>query len=194
MLERNANNLKFKSNSENVLFLSEKLSYSFKSDFYKSIFTEKRFLKINKLFKSSNETLASKIQAQYESAISRTSNYKGDLKNHILNQNCFVKEVLENNYICGQVFENSIFQVSHFAPANIFSGYKLIKSLLTSNTPCLLAVLDLQANMLKKAGYTYVTDCKQMFAGEIHTKHIYINNACLKFIEKIKQAVIDNCF
>lgn len=114
--------------------------------------------------------LADRIQEQYEAAITRRSTYIGDLAGHVLRGGGLVYEN-QGSYLVGNVV-GAVFVVSHFAPKTLRSGYEMVKYL---PFPAVAAVPDAQANMLLKAGWRYLTDVPQFFAGEIVMKHVMVS-------------------
>ena len=116
------------------------------------------------------------IQKQYEAAIGRTSNYRGDVANHILKRYGIVWEPIKRNYLVGQE-RFGVFCVSHFAPSSIRKGMEMMREVLHSSMPVCIATLPYQANMLRKIGFKEVGKVPQWFAGEVHLKTVMVNDA-----------------
>lgn len=116
------------------------------------------------------------IQKQYESAIGRTSTYRGNVAGHVLNRFGIVWEPIKHNYLVGQE-RFGVFCISHFAPSSIRKGMEMMKSVLHHNMPVCIATLPYQANMLRKIGFKEVGYAPQWFNGEIHQKTVMVNDA-----------------
>jgi len=69
-------------------------------------------------------------------------------------------------------FRSGLFVVSHFAPATMREGVKLVAKLKTYDN-VVFAVTEYLSKMLDKLGYNFVTEMPQEFAGEIVTKKVY---------------------
>ena len=109
-------------------------------------------------------------------AIGRTSSYRGNVYNHVLNRFGIVWEPIKHNYLVGQE-RLGIYCVSHFAPSSIRKGMEMMRTVLKSNMPVCIATLPYQANMLRKIGFREVAKVPQMFAGELHLKTVMVNDA-----------------
>ena len=116
------------------------------------------------------------IQKQYELAIGRTSSYRGNVYNHVLNRFGIVWEPIKRNYLVGQE-RFGVFCVSHFAPSSIRKGMEMMREVLHSSMPVCIATLPYQANMLRKIGFNEVGKVPQWFAGELHLKTVMVNDA-----------------
>lgn len=71
--------------------------------------------------------------------------------------------------------ENNVFMPSHFAPANLRSGLKMIKDLLDIPQPVVFAVPEDLSNQLYKLGYTKIANVPQPFGNDLVMKDIMVN-------------------
>lgn len=118
------------------------------------------------------------IVDNYEKAISRKSDYIGNLYSWLESGIPQIYKPFENDnsVLIGPMVDN-IITVSHFAPSSLRKGVELINEAATSRIPIVMAVPEYQSNQLEKAGFRYVTDIPQFFAGEIVMKKVMINDS-----------------
>jgi len=118
------------------------------------------------------------IYKNYSNAIGRTSSYRGDLKTYIASGDAIVYKPFyaDDSVLVGQLY-NDMFITSHFAPTSLRNGVELIKEAADSPMPIIIAVPDYQSNQLNKAGFRFITQVPQYFAGEIVMKNVMVNDA-----------------
>lgn len=119
---------------------------------------------------------AERVQHQYEFAIGRTSDYRGNVSGHIISRHGIVWEPIKHNFLIGQE-RYGVFCVSHFAPSSLRKGIEMLKSVLHHSMPVCIATLPYQANQLRKLGFHEVGHVPQWFAGEIHMKTVLVNDS-----------------
>lgn len=119
---------------------------------------------------------AERIQRLYEKAISRTSDYRGNVYGHVLSRNGIVYEPIKGSYLVGYETDG-YFVVSHFAPKTVVAGVKMMKGLVQSDMPIVIATLPYQANQLVKMGFEAIAKVPQYWHGEIHIKTVCVNKA-----------------
>lgn len=96
------------------------------------------------------EQLFCTIQENYEKAISRTSDYKADLYQHIANWYgvIYQPDKTDTSVLVGYTFRD-IFLVSHFAPSSLRKGLDLIKHAASDSMPIVIAVPEFLSNQLE---------------------------------------------
>ena len=128
---------------------------------------------------------AERIAYQYEKAISRTSNYVCEtLTAHVQRPEISIVEGFHENdegsFVVGQMAENGVFAISHFAPKSLRSGVALVHNLARDIIPMALAVPMYQAKQAIKAGWHLIGMTRQLFNGELIYKFVLINDGVSK--------------
>ena len=124
------------------------------------------------------EEFIERIQNNYEQAISRTSDYIGDLEGHILRGYGIVYQPdPENKSVLVGFTLRDIFIVSHFAPTSLKKGAELIQNAAKEKMPIVIACPAYQSSQLERSGFKYLTQVPQIFNGEIISKNVMINDA-----------------
>ena len=118
------------------------------------------------------------IQRQYEHAMGRQSNYRGNVYDHLLNRNGVIYED-NGDYLVGQLVGDT-FIGSHFAPKNIRSGMRMLEGINKGGLKVVMAVPPYQGNQLAKLGFNQVGQIPQYFNGDIVLKNVYTNNVTTK--------------
>ena len=73
--------------------------------------------------------------------------------------------------------EGGPFVASHFAPANMAEGYRLIKNAANSEVPIMFAVPNDLSTQLAKAGFSKLLSHPALFGGELVMKDVMVNDA-----------------
>lgn len=124
------------------------------------------------------EEWADEIDFLYGEAISRHSSYRCDLRSHVL-RGCgvvWIPRAMSRSALVGQ-FAGRCFVVSHFAPAGVKEGVKMLETALASNTPFVFCVPPRLARPLERLGYKFITTIPQWFDGEVVVKLVMVNHA-----------------
>lgn len=127
-----------------------------------------------------DEDLAEIIHDNYERAISKTSDYIGNLYGHVLSGSGIVYKPWEDklSVLVGYEPENTgVFVISHFSPENPMAGAALIRKALKDEVPMAMAILPDQADILARAGWRFMAKIKQPFGDSVFEKHIMVNRS-----------------
>lgn len=139
--------------------------------------------------------IAYQFQEQYESAISRTSDYVNDhIYAHLCNQNGALVHRYKSSFVAGFKSEG-IFILSHFAPYSLREGMEHLKVLQELPFKVLIAVPEYQAQMLIRLGFDFAGITYQFFGGELVEKQV-LTNFCWKLSEfrKLQNMLKNNEF
>lgn len=123
-----------------------------------------------------SEEEAEVIYDQYVKAMSRGSNYLGDVYSWVLSEGTQVIESEDGDYVVG--FRcGSAFVLSHFAPRTLSSGTRFLQKLSMWGQSVIASVLPKQAGMLERLGFKKVGEIPQWFNGVVETKSVMVNHA-----------------
>lgn len=141
------------------------------SDLYvvpEHIESDEAYLKINEYLEE--------VYDNYDRAIGRTSNYRGNLIGHMSSGSglIYAPNPKTSNALIGNTV-GDIFIVSHFAPASLREGIELLNSAEENGVPVVIAVPEYQSSQLERLGFEMITSIPQYFAGEYVTKNVLIN-------------------
>lgn len=122
---------------------------------------------------------SARVYNNYSNAIRRHSDYNFPIYTYMDDGHSIMYKPFKNDDSCviGRIKGNDIFIITHFAPSSLRKGYELIQKLSDSKMPVVFAVPDYLSNQLTKSGFRQIGTIPQIFAGEIVSKNVMINNA-----------------
>ena len=131
--------------------------------------------------------VAPTVASQYETAMSRRSDYQCDLQAHIESGMCRVYAHPNGSFLVGNV-QDGVFVVSHFAPKSLRKGFEMMRDIADGEARISFAVPFYLARQALKAGFEWVADTHQVFNGRSCLKHVF----CIRrMADSRKDAIAD---